>query len=484
MDNEGTSTTDATEPPLDAYSAPAAETGVRGGSPSRQTPARTGSRGVRTPPHSAEAEESVLGAILLSPDAANLVLDKLDAEDFYVPAYQAVFESIQELYNSNQPIDAVTVTDQLRRKSELDRVGGIGFVTELMDAVPVASRVEYYAGIVEETALRRRLMAAGARVSDLAMDVEEEIDTVIDHSEQTIFRVAERRVGDGLQLLSGHLQSSIELIEELGSSATHITGTPTGFRDLDKKLAGLHAANLIVIAARPAMGKSALGLNIAANVAMQGGTVAVFSMEMAKEEIIQRLLCSIGRVDSMKLRSGQLDQRQWQGVVNAAGKLFGAEIYVDDSANVTVTDIRAKCRRLKRSKGLDLVLVDYLQLMSGRNRENRQQEISEISRSMKNLARELDLPVIAISQLNRSLESRDDKRPRLGDLRESGAIEQDSDIVMFIYRHEYYHPEDVDSKGLAEVIVAKHRAGSTGKVEMTFLPEFTLFSDLGRDVAP
>jgi replicative DNA helicase len=466
------------DPPLETYDAPPASEGIGVGP--RIVPRSTGAR---VPPHNSEAEQSVLGAVLISSDAANAVLDKLDAEDFYEPPYQSIYECVQELYNANQPIDAITVTNQLRRKGQLERVGGLRVVTELSDAVPVASRVEYYADIVEENALRRRLLAAGGVVADWALNTEEEIDQVVDAAEQTVYAVAERRVGDGLQAVSNSLSSTIEMIEAMGANSSEITGLATGFRDLDRKLAGLQPANLVIIAARPAMGKSALGLNIASNVAIRGGTVAVFSMEMGKEEIIQRLLCSVGRVDSMKLRSGQLDQRQWQGVVGAAGKLFEAPIYIDDSASITVTDIRAKTRRLKRQRGLDLILVDYLQLMQGRNRENRQQEISEISRSLKNLARELNIPIVAMSQLNRSLEAREDKRPKLGDLRESGAIEQDADIVMFIYRHEYYYPDDMESKGLAEVAVAKHRSGSTGKVDLTFLPEFTLFSDLGRDLA-
>ncbi len=462
------------EPPLESYAPSAGGNGSRGGRGS----------GLRTPPHSVEAEESVLGAILISKDAANLVLDKLEPGDFYVPSHQSIYEAIRELFDANQPIDAVTVTDQLRRKAELEKIGGVRFVTELMDAVPVASRVEYYAEIVEENALRRRLLSAGAVVTDWAFQVDEEIDTVVDEAEQAVYRVAERKIGDGLIAISDHIDRAIETIEELGANTSEITGLATGFRDLDRKLSGLHPANLVVVAARPAMGKSALASNIACNVAMRGGVVAIFSMEMDKDEIIQRLLCSVGRVDSMKLRSGQLDPREWQNVVRAAGKLFEAPVYVDDASNITLTDIRAKCRRLKRQRGLDLVVIDYLQLMQGRLRENRQQEIAEISRNLKTLARELHVPILAVSQLNRSLEAREDKRPRLGDLRESGAIEQDADIVMFIYRHEYYYPEDMDSKGKAEVIVAKHRAGATGSVDMTFLAEFTLFSDIGRDLAP
>ena len=268
--------------------------------------------------------------------------------------------------------------------------------------------------------------------------------------------------------------------EALEARGSEVTGLSTGFRDLDRKLTGLHPANLLIIAARPAMGKSALTTNIATNVAMTGTPVAIFSLEMSKEEMAQRMLCSVARIDSMKLRTGQIGENAWPRLTDAAGSLFNAPVFVDGSAVATVTDIRAKCRRLKRAHGLGLIVVDYLQLMQGVARENRQQEIAEISRSLKNLARELELPVIAVSQLNRNLESREDKRPRLGDLRESGSLEQDADIVIFIYRDEYYN-ERSEKKGIAEVAVAKHRAGSTGIVEMTFMPEFTRFSDLGRD---
>ncbi len=437
---------------------------------------------MRVAPHNREAEESVLGAIMLSADAANLVMDKLEPDDFYVPAHQAVFEVIIDLYNANQPIDALTVSDSLHRKNELDRIGGAGYLSDLMDAVPTASNIEYYAGIVEEHGLRRRLIQAGGFLGDLAVMTDEEISVVMDRAEQTVLGIAERRVGEGLMPMSPLLHGALETIEEMEARGAELTGLATGFRDLDKKLGGLQPANLVVVASRPSMGKSTLVSNIATNVAIAGGTVAIFSLEMSREEIVQRLLCSTGRVDSMKMRTGQLGPQLWQKVVHAASKMYQIPIYIDDSPQLTVTDIRAKSRRLRRAHGLDLVIIDYLQLMQGSARENRQQEIAEISRSLKNLARELDVPILAVSQLNRSLEAREDKRPRLGDLRESGAIEQDADIVMFIYRHEYYHPEAQDTKGLAEVIVSKHRSGSTGTVQMTFLPEFTLFSDLGRDV--
>lgn len=438
--------------------------------------------GYRQPPHSREAEESVIGAVLLSEDAVNEVMDRLHPEDFYVPAHQAIFESMRELFDANQPIDAVTVSESLRRGGELDKVGGIPYLTRLVDIVPSTSNVVYYAGIVEEHAKRRELIRAGSLVTDVAFDIDDEIAQVLDRAEQAVLSVAERRSTQALLEIGPLFNSVLEHVELLEQRGTELTGLATGFVDLDRKLAGLQPANLVVVAARPAMGKSSFALNVATNVASQGDPVAVFSLEMSKEEIVQRILSSVGRVDSMKLRSGQLGPL-WQRVVDAAGKMYKAPIYIDDSPVVTVTDIRAKCRRLKRKKGLSMVVVDYLQLMQASTRENRQQEISEITRNMKNLARELGVPIIAVSQLNRSLEAREDKRPRLSDLRESGSIEQDADVVMFIYRHEYYHPEDQDKRGIAEVIVAKHRAGSTGPVELTFQPEFTRFANLGRDVS-
>ena len=433
------------------------------------------------PPHSAEAEESVLGAVLMSSDAANVALEKLQPEDFYRPAHQEIFQGIVKLFDDNQPIDAVTVSEELRRSGSLDRVGGIGFLTGLLDSVPTASNVDYYAGIVEEHALRRRLMRAAGDIGSYATSMEQPISEVLDRSEQVVFGVSEQRVGDGLAPIDPLLGPAIERAEELNRIGMDVTGTPTGFRDLDRKLSGLHSTNLVVVASRPGMGKTALALNIARNVAVHDVPVAVFSLEMSREEIVSRMLCAQGRIDSQRLRSGRLTESDFTKLSNAASVLYKKPIFVDDSPGMTVTEIRAKSRRMRRRPGLGLVIVDYLQLMQGSGGENRQQEIAQISRSLKNLARELDVPVIAVSQLNRSLESREDKRPRLGDLRESGAIEQDADVVLFIYRHEYYHPEAQETKGLAELNVAKHRQGAVGRVDMTFLPEFTLFADMGRD---
>ncbi len=434
----------------------------------------------RVPPHSREAEESVLGAVLMSEDAVNEVMDKLEPEDFYVPAHQSIFRAIRTLFNNNQAIDAITVSEELRRAGELERIGGVPAITRLLDVVPSAANVDYYAGIVDEHAQRRSLIKAGGAVTDMALRLDDEIHTVLDRAEQTVLAVAARRVGDSMQAIGPLFFSTLEELEMLEQRGSEVTGLSTGFRDLDKKLTGLHPANLVIIAARPAMGKSALTMNVATNVAMRGMPVAIFSLEMSKEEVAQRMLCSVARIDSMKVRTGNIGEASWPRLTDAAGKLYNAPVYVDDSPVVTVTDIRAKCRRLKRIHGLELVVVDYMQLMQGSSRESRQQEIAEISRALKNLARELELPIIAVSQLNRNLEQREDKRPRLGDLRESGSLEQDADIVMFIYRDEYYN-EQSDRRGVAEVIVAKHRAGSTGTVEMTFMPEYTRFSDLGRD---
>jgi replicative DNA helicase len=643
------------------------------------------------------------------------VMDKLDPEDFYFPAHQSMYRAIRNLFNNNQAIDAITVSEELRRAGELERVGGVPSITRLLDIVPSASNIEYYSNVVEENAQRRALIKAGSTITDLALRLDDEIHTVLDRAEQTVMGVAGRKVGDSMQAIGPLFFTTLEELEILEQRGSEVTGLSTEFRDLDKKLTGLHPANLVIIAARPAMGKclvgstlvvdpktgarvrleqlvdeevrstahlisldehskrftvatpiaavdngfrpvfrvttglgrtitatenhpfltidgwrelrelrpglaiavpgrleafgvdrldeetfaglladdsanledtvfrlpedqlvrylgsvlgeswsdagrqhvissrilahdlqhlllrfgvvvrlagesdsllivedrvtsdllfdpivtiepageertydievpihhnfvandivvhnSALTMNIATNVALRGMPVAIFSLEMSKEEVAQRMLCSVARIDSMKVRTGQIGEASWPRLTDAAGKLYNAPVFVDDSPVVTVTDIRAKCRRLKRIHGLEMVVVDYIQLMQGGSKENRQQEIAEISRSLKNLARELEIPILAVSQLNRNLEQREDKRPRLGDLRESGSLEQDADIVMFIYRDEYYN-EHSDRKGVAEVIVAKHRAGSTGTVDMTFMPEYTRFSDLGRD---
>ena len=444
---------------------------------------------IRTPasggaPHNTDAEESVLGAVMLSADAANVALEVLKPDDFYKPAHQSVWEAVTALFDGNQPIDPITVADWLRRREWLDRIGGVGFITRLMEAVPSTSNIEYYVSIVDETSARRRLLRAGSEVGALALKGDMPIDEVLDSAEAEVFAVAERRIGEGLMAIGPMLNATLERIEELGTTGGDVTGIPTGFFRIDQLLAGLHPANLVVIAGRPGMGKSTLALNIATHVATES-PVAMFTLEMSKEEIIHRLLSALASVDSSKIKTGNLDMDQWRRLSQASSRLYELKLYVDDGAALTVTAIRAKCRRLKRRQGLGLVVVDYLQLMQGpRAAENRQQEIADISRSLKNLARELQVPVIAVSQLNRQLEARENKRPRLGDLRESGAIEQDADVVMFIYRDELYNEANADNKGIAEIEVAKHRAGATDRFQLGFAAEFSRFNNLTGRAAP
>jgi len=383
------------------------------------------------------------------------------------------------LYDDNQPIDTLTVADRLTRMGNLDKVGGVSSVAVLWDKVPSAANVGYYTEVVAEHAVRRGMLEATRRIGDLAMNLDMEIETVLDQAEQAVLRVAQDRVEGGLERMGGLLEQVLQKLEKAERGEQDVTGLSTGLVDLDRKLGGLQPGTLIVVAGRPGMGKSALAMNIASHVALNNKPVALFSLEMSPMEIAYRWLGSYARVNSMKLRSG-LDQgesaRLWPRLVSASASLYGAPLHADEGSR-TVTDIRAKCRRMKRQRGLDLVVVDYMQLMQARTRENRQQEIAEISLNLKGLARELDVPVIAVSQLNRALESRSDRRPQLGDLRESGAIEQDADVVLMIYRDEYYNPQS-DQKGLADIIIAKQRAGPTGFVKTTFAAEYTRFDNL------
>ena len=431
------------------------------------------------PPHSAEAEESVLGAVLRSQAAADEVVGSLQEADFYVPAHRMIFGAMVRLYDDAQPIDTLTVADRLTRMGNLDKVGGVSRVAVLWDKVPSAANVGYYTEVVAEHAVRRRMLEATRRIGDLAMNLDMEIDTVLDEAEQTVLRVAQNRVEGGLERIGGLMEQLLRRLEKAEKDQQDVAGLATGLADLDSKLGGLQPGTLVVVAGRPGMGKSALAMNIASHVALNNGTVALFSLEMSPMEIAYRWLGSHARVNSMKLRTG-LDKseadRLWPRLVSASASLYQAPLHADEGSR-TVTDIRAKCRRLKRQRGLDLVVVDYMQLMQSRTRENRQQEIAEISLNLKGLAREMGVPVIAVSQLNRALESRGDRRPQLGDLRESGAIEQDADVVLMIYRDEYYNPQS-DQKGMADIIIAKQRAGPTGVVKATFAAEYTRFDNL------
>ncbi|CAN5831379.1 replicative DNA helicase [soil metagenome] len=437
------------------------------------------------PPYNLEAEESVLGACLLSREAMANVLEVVRADDFYKPAHTEMFNAMLELYGRGDPIDAVTLAEELRRRGTLESLGGKSYIFTLVQTVPTAGSAVHYARIVEENALLRRLIDAAHNISEMAYGVPEDVESAIDFSEDLIYKVSQRRDNQDFQPLRELLTENMEVVEKLYERGSAITGLPTGFTELDNITAGFQPSNLIVIAARPAMGKSALAVSMAQHVAVEQNTpVVIFSLEMSKMELTQRLMCAEARVDSNRLRRGSLQDSDWPKLSHALGRLAEAPIYIDDTASVSIMEMRAKCRRLKAKHGLGLVIVDYLQLMQPTSRtrgDNRVQEIGDISRSLKILARELELPVIAVSQLSRNVEHRTDKRPMLADLRDSGSIEQDADIVMFIYRDEVYNP-DSPQKGIAEVIVAKHRSGPIGKIDLAFLAHYTKFANLARSL--
>jgi replicative DNA helicase len=443
---------------------------------------RSGGGGAgRVPPHNLEAEESLLGAMLLSRDAIASAVETCSADDFYKPAHGHIFEAITNLYGHGEPADPVTVADELRRADLLEAIGGVGILSSLQANTPATSNAARYARIVEEHALLRRLIGVAGEIAEMGYSVPEDIAQVVDEAETLVFKVAQRRVADTLKPIKELLEESLDRLEALFDRGEAITGVPTGYLDLDEQLAGLQPSNLLIVGARPGMGKTSFALGMVANAAMEAQTpVLFFSLEMSHSEISQRLLCAEARVDATRMRNGRLHESDWPKITHAIGRLAEAPIFIDDNPNVTVMDIRAKARRMKSRDGLGLVVVDYLQLMSGRARaENRQVEVSEISRSLKILARELEVPVVALSQLSRNLEMRADKRPVLADLRESGSLEQDADVVMFIYRDELYDPESSD-RGTAEVIVAKHRNGPTGKTQLAFLDHYTRFANMAR----
>jgi len=436
----------------------------------------------RVPPHNLAAEESLLGAMLLTKEAIAEAVEVVSADHFYKPAHQHVFTGIMALYNSGEPVDTITVADELTRAGVDHQVGGATTLMSLQANTPVATNAKRYAGIVYEHAVLRKLISTAQHISDLGYSAPENVRGVVDQAEQMMFQVAQGRVSDTTARLHDLLESSLDRLEELYERGETITGTPSGFIDLDKLTAGLQPSSLVVVGARPAMGKTSFGLNMAAHAAVEARRpVLFFSLEMSQLELSQRLLCSDARVNATNVRNGRLDESDWKKIGDAVARMADAPIWVDDNPNVTIMEIRAKARRLKSQEGdLGMVCIDYLQLMTGRSSaENRQVEVSEISRGLKILARELECPVVAFSQLSRSLEQRQDKRPMLADLRESGAIEQDADIVMFLYRDEVYNPESPDI-GTAEILVAKHRAGPTGMVRVAFLPHYTRFANMAR----
>ena len=433
----------------------------------------------KDPPHSLEAEEALLGSALLSRDAVSRLMEEVRPADFYSPSNQTVYEAMKGLFDTGKPIDTVTVSELIFKDSKNSTSINASYIARLVDNVPSSANFERYIEIVLEHSHRRKLLKASGRIELLAMAMDKEIHSVLDEAEQTIFTASDDAIGDGLVGVTDVLEGAIERIEEIENRGTGLSGLPTYFTDLDNYLSGLQDGNLAVIASRPSMGKSSLALNIGTNVAKEGKVVAFFSLEMTKEELVQRVLFSEAKVTSGDARKGQLGPEKWSRVVEAASKVNNLPLYFDDAPVITVTDIRAKSRRLKSAKNLDLIIVDYLQLMQSSSRDNRQQEIAEISRNLKNLARELKVPILALSQLNRAAEAREDKRPRLGDLRESGAIEQDADIVMMLYRDDYYNP-GTDVPGVAEVNIVKNRSGMTGKAELFFSKEFTQFSNYSR----
>ncbi len=438
----------------------------------------------RVPPHSLDAEVSVLGAALLSANAASDVTELLRPEDFYRNAHRLVFEGIGALIRTDGVVDTVTITDWLARQDRLDEVGGAAAIYDLTVAVPTAANASYYARIVRQKALLRRLIDVGTEVVRLGYDGSDDAETVVDRAESLVYEVAQTGTASEYARLGDLLTDSFEMIEKLADQRSEVTGLPTGFNDLDRLTAGLQPQNLIIVAARPAMGKSSLALGLAHYVTSKiNRTAILFSLEMSKLEIVNRLLSAEARIDSSRLRTGRLDDADWLKLGDALGSLSEAPMFIDDTPSITLNEIRAKCRRLKQKHGLDLVIVDYLQLMQSHRRvDNRQQEVAEISRGLKMLAKELDAPVIALSQLSRQPESRTDKRPMLADLRESGSIEQDADIVGFIYRDEVYD-EDSPDRGIAELIIAKHRNGATGVVKLAFLDHLTTFANLARSPA-
>ena len=435
----------------------------------------------KLPPQNVEAEQSVLGAILLDNNALNKALEILNPDDFYKEAHKRIFKTILDLNERNETIDLITLTDYLKGRNELEQVGGASYLTSLVNSVPTAANVRQHSKIIHEKALLRNLINVATEIVTQGYEGSGRVEDLLDQAESSIFGISERKIRPSFVPLKEIVKGSFETIERLYERKERVTGVPTGFTDLDEITSGLQPSDLIVIAGRPSMGKTSLALGIAQYAGIEKRlTTAVFSLEMSKEQLVMRMLCSEGRVDAHKLRSGYLGRADWPKLTTAAGRLTEAPIFIDDSPALSVLEMRAKARRLKAERGLDLIIVDYLQLMRGRGEaDTREQEISEISRSLKALAKELHLPVVALSQLSRAVESRTDRRPVLADLRESGAIEQDADVVIFIYRDEIYRQTD-ENKGLADIMISKQRNGPVGIRKLAFIDRYTRFENLER----
>jgi len=435
------------------------------------------------PPQNLEAEQSLLAGVLVDPESMNKVVDVVLPEDFYRDDHTRIFELMLDLYEKNEPIDIVTVSSAAKDKGILEKIGGVTYLNTLVDLMPTSANITQYAKMVREKALLRNLMKVSTEIIEKGYEVETNIDGYVDDAEKMIFQISERKYKPSFFAVRDLVMENVKTIERLFQKKQVVTGVPTGFVELDKLTSGLQPSDLIIVAGRPSMGKTALCLNIAQNAALADSAsmpVGIFSMEMSKEQLVMRLLSSESEVEFSKLRTGTLSQAEWPKLAQAADTLYKAPIFIDDSPALGVLDLRARARRLKKEHDLGLLVIDYLQLMRGRSNtgsDRREQEISEISRFLKALAKELNIPVIAISQLNRMVEQRDNKRPRLSDLRESGAIEQDADVIMFIYRDEVYDKES-KFKGIAEIIIGKQRNGPTGEVQVTFLDKFTAFKNL------
>ena len=437
------------------------------------------------PPQNIEAEQSVLGAMLIDKEAIAKATEILSAEDFYREAHRVIFSAMLEIYNKNEAVDMITVTDILRRDNKLEDVGGIAYITSLANVVLTAANVKYHAEIVAEKSVLRQLVKVSTEIAAMGYEANDEVGVLLDTAESRILEISNRKKRADFTPISAVLMDSVQNIEKLLNNKGGLTGIPTGFNDLDKLTSGLHPSDFIILAARPSMGKTALALNIVQNVALRahkrvGGdprSVAFFSLEMSKEQLVNRMLCAEANIDSQRLRIGEMKEDDWTHLWDACDVMSKAKIYIDDTAGITVMDMRSRARRLKAEHGLDLIVVDYLQLMQGSGKRNtsgdRQQEVSEISRSLKALARELDVPVLALSQLSRGVEARQVKRPMLSDLRESGSLEQDADIVAFLYREDYYNPETENKH--TELIIAKHRNGPVDTVNLFFHKQFTKF---------
>jgi replicative DNA helicase len=435
----------------------------------------------KLPPQNLEAEQSVLGGILIENEAINRVMEILDPDDFYRDAHRKIFNALINLSERDEPADLITLTNELRKIDQLDSIGGASYLASLIDSVPTAANIEYYAKIVKEKSILRKLIQTSTEIITQSYEDRGDVEVFLDEAERAIFDISEKRVRPSFFSIRDVVKESFKTIERLFQKKELVTGVPSGFKELDRMTAGFQPSDLIIIAGRPSMGKTAFCLNVAQYAAVENKIpVAVFSLEMSKEQLVIRMLCSEAHVEGTRLRTGFLNESDWPKLTIAAGNLSEAPIYIDDSAALSVLELRAKARRLKSERGLGMLIIDYLQLMKGRARvESRQQEISEISRSLKALAKELNIPVIAVSQLSRKTEERTGNRPQLSDLRESGAIEQDADLILFIYRDEVYNrAEDNPNRGKAEVIIGKQRNGPIGKIEMAFLDKFTTFKEL------